>query len=151
MEEESLNVYLAFDGFLLRVFSLSRASGVFFFFFFFYIARLECACHLVQELSASSPGVWHETPFTATSVPKLIFFIPISAHEKGRYFRFRILANHLASFFFPPFTECKHLLAFVRTTISFTWAWLRGTDSLTHILFFLQRPAEDDQHFLFLF
>ena len=27
----SLNVYLAFDGFLLRIFSLSRASGVFFF------------------------------------------------------------------------------------------------------------------------
>ena len=30
---------------------------------------------------------------------KLISFIPISANEKGCYFRFRILANHLASFF----------------------------------------------------
>ena len=70
--------------------------------FFFSIVRLECLCHLVQELSASSPGVWHETPFTATSVPKLISFIPISTDEKWCYFRFRILANHLASFFFLP-------------------------------------------------
>ena len=32
---------------------------------------------------------------------KLIFLFPISADEKGGYFRFRILANHLA--FFLPF------------------------------------------------
>ena len=33
--------------------------------------------------------------------PKTDFLIPISADEKGCYFHFRILANHLASFFFP--------------------------------------------------
>ncbi len=79
-------------------------------------------------LSASSPRVWHETPFTATSVPKLTFFIPISADEKGCNFRFRILANHLASFFFPPVTECKHLLAFI-----LTWICYFGHEELTYI------------------
>ena len=44
--------------------------------------------------NSSLPGFWHETPFTTTSVPKLIFLFPISAHEKWGYFRFRILANH---------------------------------------------------------
>ena len=115
-------------------------------FCFFYIALVECVCHLVQELSASSPGVWHETPFTATSAPKLIFFIPISADEKGCYFLFRILASHLASFFFPPVTECKHLLAFI-----LIWICYFGREELTYILFFLQRPAEVDPHSLFLF
>ena len=62
---------------------------------------------------------------------KLIFFIPISAAEKGCYFRFRIPANLLASFFFP-----HSVRRFVRTTISSTRVRLRGTDSLTYILYF---------------
>ena len=75
--------------------------------------------------------------------PKLIFFIPISAEEKGCYFRFRILANHLASFFF------LHLFwQFVRTTISSTRARLRGTDSLTYILYFLQQASQSWPTFL---
>ena len=37
--------------------------------------------------------------FMAISALKTDFLIPISADEKGCYFRFRILANHLASFF----------------------------------------------------
>ena len=37
--------------------------------------------------------------------------------EKGYYFRFMILSNHLASFFFPAVTECKHLLAFILSAI----------------------------------
>ena len=98
----SLNVYLAFFFFL---------AGSFWEYFLFYglagfyIARLECVCHLVQELSSSSPGVL-ATVFThlvtPTAVLKLIFFIPISADGKRCYFRFRVLANHLASFFFFP-------------------------------------------------
>ena len=92
----SLNVYLAFfAGSFWEYFLFYGLAG-------FYIARLECVCHLVQGLSASSPGVL-ATVFThlitSTAVLKLIFFIPISADEKGRYFRFRILANYLASFF----------------------------------------------------
>ena len=80
---------------------------------------------------------------------KLIFFIPISAEEKWCYFRFRILANHLASFFFlspcqaipldfyissislffiHPVTECKHLLAFI-----LTWNCYFGHEELTYI------------------
>ena len=80
---------------------------------------------------------------------KLIFFIPISVDEKGCSFCFRILANHLASFFFlhpvrrfvrttifiqyipffiHPVTECQHLLAFILTRISYF-----GREELTYI------------------
>ena len=58
---------------------------------------------------------------------KLIFFIPISGDEKGCYFRFRILANHLAAFFNLPVTECKHLLAFI-----LTWICYFGREELTY-------------------
>ena len=45
---------------------------------------------------------WHEIacPFTATSVLKTEFFIPISSDEKDTTSGFRVLASHLASFFF---------------------------------------------------
>ena len=39
-------------------------------------------------------------PSSATSVLKTEFFIPISADEKGATSGFRVLTNHLASFFF---------------------------------------------------
>ena len=74
----------------------------------------------------------------AISVFKTDFLIPISADKKGCYFRFRILANHLASFFcqairsdyylFHPVTECKHLWAFI-----LTWICYFGRDELTYI------------------
>ena len=48
----------------------------------------------ISLLNSSSPEVWHETPFTATSVPKLSFLFPVSAYKKRDYFRFRIQANH---------------------------------------------------------
>ena len=150
-----------FDGFLLRVFSLLRASGV------LYIAWLEGVGHLlVQDSFRFSLGISAAVSiylitsttvlkipvlllrpefdtrfallFTATSVFKTDFLIPISADEKGCYFRFRILANHLASFFcqairsdyylFPPVTECKHLLAFI-----LTWICYFGREELTYI------------------
>ena len=92
-----------------------------------------------------------DSPFRSWRPPstKLIFFIPISADEKGCYLRFRILANHLASFFFlhpvrrfvrttitsqhVPFfihlvTECKHLLAFI-----LTWICYFGREELAYI------------------
>ena len=52
--------------------------------------------------SASSPGAWHQItrPLTATSVLKTEFFIPISTDERATISSFRVLANHLASFFF---------------------------------------------------
>ena len=69
--------------------------------------------------SSASPGVWHEIPrpLTVTSSSKLIFFTPIPLTEEGGYFRFGILANHLASIFFSLVTECKYLLAFTLTHI----------------------------------
>ena len=68
--------------------------------------------------------------------------------RKGCYFRFRVLANHLASFFFlhpvkrfirtticpytpffiHPVTECKHLLAFI-----LIWICYFGREELTYI------------------
>ena len=78
--------------------------------------------------NSSSPGVWHETLFTATSVLKLIFLFPISTYEKGSYFRFRILANHYPFFFLSLVTECKHLLTFI-----LTWIYYLGHEELTYI------------------
>ncbi len=77
--------------------------------------------------------------FTATSVFKTDFLIPISADERGCYFCSRILSNHLASFFcqancsdyylyYHPVTECKHLLAFI-----LTWICYFGREELTYI------------------
>ena len=87
------------------------------------------------------PEFWHEIirPLTATSVLKTEFFIHISSGEKGATSVFRVLANHLASFFFltlscnsfgllywplwrvsvQPVTECKQLLAFILTWIRY--------------------------------
>ena len=87
-----------FDGFLRRVFSLLRVDRI------LYIYNALASRHrfflLSKILSASSPGVlawdscpltatsssWHKTPFTATSVPKLIFFTPISADGRKELF-----------------------------------------------------------------
>ena len=64
--------------------------------------------------AGASPGVWREIrPICSRRhlSSKLIFFTPISADrrrglfplmEEGGYFRFGILANHLASIFFSP-------------------------------------------------
>ena len=65
--------------------------------------------------------------FTTTSVPKLIFFFPISADgrrrlfpltEEGGYFRFGILANHLASIFFLPLSGDSLGLLYVPVPLS---------------------------------
>ena len=105
----------------------------------------------------SSPGVlaWDSPPSVHDDISFQNWFsyslFPLMA--KGGYFRFRILANHLASFFFPvrrllrtticpvypffihPVTECKHLLAF----------------TLTHILYFLWQAGRSWPTLLFLF
>ena len=107
-------------------------------------------------LPLSSPGVLTSDP--ASTHGDLIFknwfsysLFPLTA--KGGYFRFRILANHLAAFFFPvrrllrtticpvypffihPVRESKHLLAF----------------TLTHILYFLRQAGRSWPTLLFLF
>ena len=130
----SLKVYLAFDGFLLRVFSLLRASGMFW----------SSACGVCYFLSRALFCFFTRSlgqiprPLMATSVLKTDFLISISADKKGCYFRFQILANHLASFFcqairsdyylFHPVTECKHLLALI-----LTWICYFGCKELTYI------------------
>ena len=119
----------------MRVFSLLRACGI------LYIAWLEGVCHLlVQELYfVSSPGVLATVSthlVTPTAVLKLISFLLFPLTKKKATSVFRVLANHLVSFFFP-----HPVWRFVRTTISSTRVRLRGTDSLTHILFFLQQAG----------
>ena len=55
--------------------------------------------------SGSSPRAWHEIrPICSRRhlSSKLIFFTPISADGRRCHFRFRVLANHLASIFFLP-------------------------------------------------
>ena len=94
-----------FDGFLRRIFSLLRVDGI----LFIYNAlarsfgiRSHVHSRWPHLQNCSSPGAWHKTPFTATSVPKLIFFTPISADGRSSHFHLRVLANHLASIFFLP-------------------------------------------------
>ena len=73
----------------------------------------------------------------ATSVLKTAFFIPISADEKGAS-GFRVLANHLASFFFLHPVRW-FIWTTIRTSLSpslSTRVRLRSTDSLTYILIF---------------
>ena len=148
----SLNVYLSFDGFLRRVFSLLQASGI-------LHSSAWGVCYSCPELYfASSPRVWHEIcPICSRQhlSSKLIFLFPISTDEKGGYFCFRILANHLA--FFLPFPGHR-----VQTSVGFhsvgdpfrllslspEWgygvqiAWLiffssfNGQPKLTYILYF---------------
>ena len=48
------------------------------------------------------PGVLALDLFAMTSVQKLIFLFPTSADGRSSHFRLRVLANHLASIFFPP-------------------------------------------------
>ena len=87
---------------------------------------------LVQELYfASSPGVLGTVSthyLTPTAVRKTAFFIPISADEKGAS-GFRVLANHLASFFF-----LHPVRQFVRTTISIHPSEVMEYRGLTYIL-----------------
>ena len=110
-----------FDGFLRRVFSLLRVHGILYIYnalawrHRFFLSKILSA-FFTRSLgirsrvhsrwphlqNSSSPGAWHKTPFTATSVPKLIFFTPISADGRSSCFRLRVLANHLASIFFLP-------------------------------------------------
>ena len=94
----SLNVYLSFDGFLRRVFSLLRAGEI----LDIYSSGLKALVLLVQDsISLLHPESWYETrPICSRRhlSSKLIFLFPISADGKGGYFRFRILANHLAFF-----------------------------------------------------
>ena len=74
---------------------------------------------------------------------KLISFFLFPLTKKKATSVFKVLANHLASFFFP-----YPVKRFVRTTISSTRVRLRGTDSLTDILFFLQQAGQSWPTFL---
>ena len=72
---------------------------------YLYSSGLKAQVLLVQKsfrfftrsLAQDSPHL-----FTATSLFKTDFLLPISTDERGGYFRFRILANPLASIFFSP-------------------------------------------------
>ena len=75
--------------------------------------------------------------------PENYIFYPYFHWRKGCYFCFRVLANHLASFFF-----LYPVRRFVRTAISSTRVRLRSTDSLTYILYFLQQAGRSWPTFL---
>ena len=125
-----------FDGLLRRVFSLSRVDGIYLCIrpWLEGIGSSPCPRFFLLSL----PGVWREIRphlFTTTSVPKLIFFTPISADGRSSHFRLRVLANHLAFFFLSLVTECQHLLAF----------------TLIHILYFHGQTGRRWFTLLFLF
>ena len=104
-------------------------------------------CFFARSL-ASDPR-----PLMATSVLKTKFFIPISADEES-YFRFRVLANHLASFFF-----LHPVRRFLRATILtsvYPFLYPSGHRVKTSVGFhsdldLLLRPRGIDLHSLFFF
>ena len=95
-----------FDGFLRRVFSIIQVDGILYIynalarrhrFFLSKILSVFFTRSLARDSppsvhddislqNPSSPGAWHKTPFIATSVPKLIFFTPISADGRRGLF-----------------------------------------------------------------
>ena len=138
----------------------------------FYITWLEGVCHpLVQDSLRFSPEFRRQFQFILshqllTWKPRFCFFTRSSAwdspvrsrwplssklisfflfplRKKKATSAFRVLANHLASFFFP-----HTVRRFVRTTISSTRVRLRGTDSLTYIFYFLQLAGRSWPTFL---
>ena len=91
-----------FDGFLQSIFFNGLAG--------FYGGRLEGVCYLLSKSSVLllHPEFWRQCQHILSHQPLSSYF----RCRKGCYFRFRVLANHLASpFFFHPVRR------FVRTTI----------------------------------
>ena len=148
-----------FSRFLRRVFSLLWADGL----YFIYSSGLKVWILLVQDTFHLLPVISAVVSIyliTSTTVPQILVLVlrpefgarfapsihddlcyktnfpyPYYCCQKWGYFRFRILANHLAFFFLSLVTECKHLLAF----------------TLTHILYFLQQAVRNRPILLFLF
>ena len=101
-EKQSYSLLIFSDGFLWRIFSLLRAGEVFKY-IYLWLEGMGTSCPgfyfapLPGVLALDSPHL-----FTTTSVRKLIFLFPTSVDGRSSLFRLRVLANHLASNFFPP-------------------------------------------------
>ena len=163
-------IYL-FDGFLRRVFSLLRADGILYVHNAltwkhrsFYLSKILSAFFTrslgpifassvhgdISLQNSSSPGVWHETPFTATSVPKLIFFYPISADGAkvplpflGFWPIISLLSTSLSGDCFG-LLYVQYILSLSTRSQSAKICWL----SLWPTIFtFPDRPAEVDLHY----
>ena len=128
--ENSLKAYLAFRRFLLRVFSLLRASGILYNLAWRHLLvqdsfrfppefRWQFQCILSRKLLSWNPALLLRPEFGIRSpsshgdlCPENSILYPYFRWRKECYFRFRVLANHLASFFF------LHMVRrFIRTTI----------------------------------
>ena len=142
-----------FDGFLRRVFSLLRADRILYIHNTLAWRHRSFLSKILSTFFTRSLAIrsrilsWQPHLQNWYSLP----LFPLT--EEGGYFRFGILANHLASIFFSvrrllrtticpvspffihPVTECKHLLAF----------------TLTHILYFLRQAGRSSPTLLFLF
>ena len=95
----SLNVYLSFDGFLRRAFSLLQAGG------FIYIALAWRHRFLLSKIlfcfSTRSLGMrLAPSVHDDISLQNWFFFTLFPLTERRCHFRFRDLANHFASIFF---------------------------------------------------
>ena len=112
-----------FDGLLRRVFSLLRVDGIYLcislwlegikFLFLSKILSIFFTRSLVRDSppsvhddlcskNSSSPGVWHEIHSPRPLSQNWFSYSLFPLMEEGGYFRFGILANHLASIFFLP-------------------------------------------------
>ena len=69
-------------------------------------------------------------PFMATSILKTEFFIPISSDEKGATSGFRLLANHLVSFFFLTLSgDSFGLLSWPLYPLLYPTGWVYGVQT----------------------
>ena len=135
-EKQSYNLLIFSDGFMWRKFSLIRADGL----YVIFSSGLKVWLLLVQDsFRYLYPESWHETRVLSRR-PHLqnSFSLPLfPLTEEGGYFRFGILANHLASIFFLPLSGDPSEVTEYRLPDPH--------------FFFLQRPAEVDLHSLFVF
>ena len=107
VRRNSLNVYLGF----WRL----PSESIFSFMDFFTALAWRHQFFLSKIISAFSPGVWHEIRTCVYGGLRPLNLFPYSYFRwrKGGYFRFRVLANHLDSFFFLlPVSRFVGLLSF---------------------------------------
>ena len=101
----------------------------------------------------ASPGVWREIRPICSRRPQFQNWFSFTLFPlTGRmcHFRFRVLANHLASIFFPPVAECKDLLVSILTWIRYLRNWPRFLFQWS-VLGLLIQTRRDCSNSLFLF
>ena len=113
---------------------------------FFYSSGLKASIIILSKiLSAFSPGVWHEIRPCVHGTLRPLNWYSLSLFPLTKKVLLPLLDSGQL---FSLFLLLSPVRRFVRTTISFTRVRLRGTDSLTYILYFLRQAGRSWPTFL---